>query len=163
MLTLAVGNIMKNPLIKFTIFSLILLIHSCGSSSDDAEIEFFDPSGTWQVTLTNLVDECELFPSGFNQIEDQQTILVKGNEVSLSSSALPLQEYTGTFRSNNSFTVQVEVVDDLFAAGFNCRLSEKMAYDNLTADSADVLYEVKIVCDDGSRCDTGARGIARRL
>ncbi len=146
----------------FIIFSLLLLLTSCGGNSGDTVVISVDPSGEWRVDYIPLVDECELLSVDDTSFVDSESVSFDGTTIDLSSVELPLEEYSGAFRSDDSFTVQAELTGDIFGLGFNCTIAEAIAYNNLKSDSAETVYEVKIFCDDGSRCDTLVRGTARR-
>ncbi len=122
-----------------------------------------DPSGLWLVRFLDVFDECELLPEDVDFFEDEHEVTISGEEVSLISLDLPLGEYEGAVRGEDSFVVSSLLEGDLFGVGFNCALTEDLAYNNLTENTATVLYLVSIVCDDGSRCDSTLRGVAEPL
>ncbi|MCB0319988.1 MAG: hypothetical protein KDD60_03625 [Bdellovibrionales bacterium] len=145
------------------LFFLISMIGACGSNGGDTDDSQVDPTGAWSVSYNRILDECELLPAGSTGFDDDETIIADGTTVTLNSAELPLEEYFGDFRSRDSFTASNEVSGDLFGVGMNCVLSEGVSFNNIDSTSASTVYEVKIVCDDGSRCDSLLRGTATKL
>lgn len=147
----------------FIALTVLIILSSCGGGSGDTAVISVDPSGEWRVTYVSIVDECELLTGDSTSFEDGESISLTDGQIALSSEELPLEEYTGEFREDSSFTASASVTGDLFGEGFDCTLAEAIAYNDLTESSANAVYEVKIICDDGTRCDSLLRGLAERV
>lgn len=155
---------MKSSLLLLTI---ALFLSGCGGGTQSqtaAQLRLStNPSGLWLVSFLEIFDECDLLPEDTDFFEDEQQVHLDGETVSLTSLDLPLAEYLGETRGEDSFLASALLEGDLFGVGFNCALSEDIAYNNLTEQTATVLYHVSIVCDDGTRCDSTLRGVAEPL
>jgi len=149
------------------IIALALVLSSCssgGDSSSDINTKELKPqfAGTWNLTYNVVIDECELTTEGTATFEDTQVVTQDGDDITVTSEVLPVGLYTGAVRGDDSYLAESILEGDLFGIGLFCELIEKIAYNKLESDSAESVYSVQIICDDGSRCDSAIRGAAKR-
>ncbi|MCB0354627.1 MAG: hypothetical protein KDD64_13920 [Bdellovibrionales bacterium] len=131
---------------------------SCGSSGG-SNLLLTNFSGVWQVTFNNILDDCGLLEEGTDTFEDQHTIMQTGSDVHLDADQLPGGTYDGGKDGENSFVVSSRLEGDLFGTGFNCVLTEDLRYTSSDTNIADLLYNIHVVCEDSSSCDSAIRGV----
>lgn len=152
-------RVLLSVIVALTVFT------SCNGSSSNNKVEIaVSPEGVWSVRFTELVDECDVLApdeEGFG-FDSEETITQDGETFTISADELVFGSIDGGLRSSDSLIAEELVTGDIFGVGVNCSLSERLAYNDLTSESANIVYEVVIDCDDGTRCDSLFRAQAVR-
>lgn len=153
-------KLLKNTALTFI---LTLTLAGCGSSGSGDKGTTRSFSGLWNVFFTIVVDECGLLEVDEITFEDEHEITEDGQKVTLDTLQLLSGSYEGSLRAEDSFTASSSIDGDIFGVGVNCTLTEDVAYNDLNDDTASTIYNVRIVCDDGTVCDSFTRGTAVRV
>lgn len=147
-------------------FALMLVVLSaCNSSSSETVEIAVTPTGVWSVRFTELVDECDVIAPEDEGIGfvSEETITSEGDLFTVSADELVFGFIDGSLRSPSSLIAEEDLSGDIFETGINCSLTERLAYNDITASTANIVYEVTIACDDGTRCDSLFRAQGERL
>lgn len=157
---------MSNKLLLALLILSTLSFCSCGGSGggDSAPTvkNSLNFTGDWDVLYDVLLDECGLVEEGTSAFEDMHQVTESGESVVLASSALPGGVFEGMRRADDSFEVSVFFDGDLFGDGIYCSLSEELAYNDVSSDTAKSLYRIRLACDDGFVCDSALTGMVTR-
>jgi hypothetical protein len=154
---------MKKGLLLTTL--LLFVLSACNNANKQALVLSSDYAGTWEVVLNIIFDECEVIEGDGSGLvlEDIHEVLANNNELEVLTNGLVFNNYFGGERGEGSFTVSALLAGDILGNGVYCEVIEDFAYNNVTSESADIVYTARIVCDDGDRCDSLMRGTAARL
>ena len=164
-ISLVTGQILMSIRKFLTAIVFLVLLAGCNSSNSGTLEISVDPQGVWSVRFTELVDQCDVLgvdEEGVGFISEE-TITKEGEVYTVTADELVFGSIDGMLRSNNSLIAEGDFTGDIFLQGFNCTLTERLAYNDLTESSANIVYEVTISCDDGTRCDSVFRAEGERL
>jgi len=159
-------DIMSKFLGLFLLLSIgpLLFFVGCNDSPATSPIGSADPVGTWSVRFTELLDECDKIAPDDEGVgfTSQQTVTRNGDTYSVEADELVFGFIDGALRASDSLEAEDSFTGDLFGTGISCVLSERLAYNNITETSTDIVYEVVIACEDGTRCDSLFRAYGER-
>ncbi len=150
-------------LITLSIITSALL--GCNDSPTEAMPTLADPTGRWQVQFTELIDECDVLEpedEGLGFVSEE-TITRSGETYTVAGDELVFGFIDGTMRAPDSLVAEDSLTGDIFGVGFSCTVSERLAYKDITETSANIVYEVVITCEDGTRCDSLFRAYGERI
>ncbi|RMG44856.1 MAG: hypothetical protein D6719_01240 [Candidatus Dadabacteria bacterium] len=141
---------------------LVVTLLGCSGPSATGRVLSSVFNGVWDVSFNFPLDRCELIKGGGEGLvlSDVETINQSGDAVSVAAENLALNKYNGSVQSPGSFSASASLEGNLTGDGRFCRLDEELAYNNSDGSEADVVYTVKIACNDGDRCDSVLRGRA---
>lgn len=157
---------MTRTLKLFTALSLgALCLMGCNDSPSEPVTTVADPVGRWSVQFTELIDECDVIApddEGLGFISEE-TVTRIGETYTVEGDELVFGFIDGALRAPDSLVAQDAFTGDLFGTGLICSLTERLAYNDITETSANIVYEVVIDCEDGTRCDSLFRAYGERI
>jgi hypothetical protein len=136
----------------------------CNDSPTEATPSLADPTGRWLVQFTELIDECDVLEpedEGLGFVSEE-TVTQSGDVYTVEGDELIFGFIDGTMRAPDSLVAEDSLTGDIFGVGFSCTVSERLAYNDITETSANIVYEVVITCEDGTRCDSLFRAYGER-
>ncbi|MGA1192618.1 MAG: hypothetical protein ACO3XO_10090 [Bdellovibrionota bacterium] len=150
----------------FIILSVIVsVLLGCNDSPTEPLPALTDPTGRWLIQFTELIDECDVLEpedEGLGFVSEQ-LVTQSGDVYTVAGDELVFGFIDGTMRAPNSLVAEDSLTGDIFGVGFSCTVSERLAYNDITETSANIVYEVVITCEDGTRCDSLFRAYGERI